>query len=84
MDSKIYIKEWDFKKEVAFMSKVKFEMKLNDIAYWRVPPVQMLKIEERSMTKGKMILLVDIFCVTEINNTGVFIEKSLDWSESKK
>jgi len=49
------------------MSKVEFEMKLHDIAYWRVPLVQTLKMEERSMTKAEMILLVKISCAMKIN-----------------
>jgi len=35
-------------------------------------------MEERSMTKGNMIELVEIFCAMEINNTGVFIETVSD------
>jgi hypothetical protein len=56
------------------MSKAEFEMKLNDVTYWRVPLVQQLKMEERSMTKGDMMLLVEISCDMEINSTAIFIE----------
>jgi len=33
------MQEWAFETEFSFMGKVEFEMKLNDMAYWRVPLV---------------------------------------------
>ena len=55
------------------MSKVEFEMKLNDIAYWIVPLLQTVDDEGQIDDKvGYSIAMVEISCAVEINRTAAF------------